>query len=71
MADPVTADEVLRHLTEARYPTDKEKLTSTAERAGAPEAVLRTIRAFPPLAYRDRDDVLESLRPGEAGQRSA
>ena len=71
MADAVTADEVLSHLTDVDYPADKDTLTAAAERAGASEAVLRAIRAIPPVDYRNRDEVVRSLRLDPAPERES
>jgi hypothetical protein len=61
-ADAVTADDVLRHLTDVDHPADEETLLTAAERRGASPDVLGAIRAVPPVDHRDRDEVVRSLR---------
>ena len=77
MPAAVTAAEVLRHLGDVDYPADKDTLVARAEQAGAPEEVLKAIRAIPPgFDYRNRDEVVRSLpldpgagrEPGEAAE---
>jgi Protein of unknown function (DUF2795) len=60
--DAVTADDVLRHLTDVDHPADEETLLTAAERRGASPDVLGAIRAVPPVDHRDRDEVVRSLR---------
>lgn len=62
VADAVTAQEVLAHLNDVDYPADKDALVSAAERAGGSEEVVRALRAIPPVDYRNRDEVVRSLR---------
>lgn len=75
MADAVTADQVMGHLTDVDYPADKDTLVTAADRAGAPPEVLRALRAVPPVDYRNRDEVVRSLRlepePGRDPARAA
>ncbi|WP_198588125.1 DUF2795 domain-containing protein [Geodermatophilus chilensis] len=79
MADAVTADDVMRHLTDVDYPADKETLLAEAERRGASPEVVKAIRAVPPVDYRNRDEVVRSLRldpaphaePGQQARASA
>lgn len=75
MGAAVTADEVMGHLTDVDYPADKDALVAAASERGAPEEVLRAIRAIPPVDYRNDDEVVRSLRldpsPGdEPGQQA-
>ncbi|WP_209307671.1 DUF2795 domain-containing protein [Geodermatophilus sp. DF01-2] len=58
----MTADDVMRSLTDVDYPADKEALLAAAERRGASPEVLRAIRAVPPVDYRNGDEVVRSLR---------
>ena len=62
MTDAITPDQVLRYLADVDYPADKDTLVTTAERAGAPDGVLRSIRAIPPVEYRSRAEVVRSVR---------
>jgi hypothetical protein len=71
VTDALTPDQVLGYLEDVDYPADKDTLVATAERAGAPEAVLRSIRAIPPVDYRSRAEVLRSVRVDPAAGRSA
>jgi hypothetical protein len=67
---PITPDEVLSYLKDVDYPADKDTLVATAEKAGAPETVLRSIRAIPPVDYRSRDEVVRSVRVDPGAGRS-
>jgi hypothetical protein len=58
----VTADDVLGYLSDTDFPAGKDALVTTAQQAGAPEEVLRSIRAIPPVDYGNRDEVARSLR---------
>jgi hypothetical protein len=75
VTDALTPDQVLRYLDTVDYPADKDTLVATAERAGAPEDVLRSIRAIPPVDYRNRAEVVRSVRldpaPGRSASRAA
>jgi hypothetical protein len=62
VADAVTTDEVMSYLADVDYPADKETLLAAAERHGAPQEVLRAIRAIPPVDYRSRAEVIQSVR---------
>ncbi|MGY1708773.1 DUF2795 domain-containing protein [Geodermatophilus sp. SYSU D00758] len=62
MADAVTADEVMGHLTDEDHPAGKDPLLADAQRRGAGAEVLKAIRAVPPVDYRSRDEVVRSLR---------
>jgi Protein of unknown function (DUF2795) len=77
MPAAVTADEVLRHLGDVDHPADEDTLVASAERAGAPEEVVKSFRAVPPgFDHRNRDEVVRSLRldpgasqePGDAAR---
>jgi hypothetical protein len=60
VTDPLTPEDVLRYLKDVDYPAGKEALVDAAERAGAPEVVIRSLRAIPPVDYRSRAEVLRS-----------
>jgi hypothetical protein len=71
MTDPVTPDEILAYLDDVDYPADRAALVASAGRAGAPEAVLRRIRAVAPVEYRNRAEAAWSVRVDPAVGRSA
>ena len=71
MTDPLTPEDVLRYLQDVDYPAGKEALVDAAERAGAPEAVIRSLRAIPPVEYRSRAEVARSVRVDPGAGRSA
>ena len=71
MADPFTPEQVLDYLAEVDYPADKDALVSAAERSGAPDEVLRSLRAIPPVDYRSRAEVVRSVRVDPAPGRPA
>jgi hypothetical protein len=49
VTDAITPDQVLRYLGDVDYPAGKEVLVVAAEQAGAPDAVIRSLRALPPV----------------------
>jgi hypothetical protein len=71
VTEAITPDQLLSYLADVDYPADKDTLVTTAERAGAPDAVLRSIRAIPPVDYRSRAEVARSVRTDPAAGRSA
>ncbi len=71
MTDETTRDQVLRYLGDVDYPADKDELIDGAERAGAPEAVVRSLRAIPPVEYRNRAEVVRSVPVDPGAGRSA
>jgi hypothetical protein len=71
MTDVTTPDQVLSYLADVDYPAGKDTLLAAAERAGAPEAVLRSIRAIPPVDYRSRAEVARSVAVDPGAGRSA
>ena len=71
MTDPLTPDQVLRYLGHVDHPAGKEELVAAAERAGAPEAVVRSLRALPPVEYRSRAEVMRSVPVDPGAGRSA
>jgi hypothetical protein len=44
VTDALTPDHVLRYVDDVDYPSGKVVLVAAAERAGAPEAVVRSLR---------------------------
>jgi hypothetical protein len=71
VTDPLTPEDVLRYLQDVDYPAGKEALVDAAERAGAPEAVVRSLRAIPPVEYRSRAEVARSVPVDPGSGRSA
>lgn len=56
----VTNAEVLRYLTSLDFPATKDDIVGEAERAGAPNDVLRALRAMPPVDYGNINEVSRS-----------
>ena len=57
-----TTDEVLRHLNALDFPADRDEIVREAEREGAPEDVVKALRAMPPVTYANRDEIIRSAR---------
>ena len=55
-----TTAEVLRYLNAVDFPADKADIVREAQRQGAPEDVLKALRAMPPVEYRSKDEVAQS-----------
>jgi hypothetical protein len=70
VTDAITPDTVLGYLEDVDYPADKDALLAAAERAGAPDEVLRSIRAVPPVDYRSRAEVARSVQVDPGAGRS-
>ena len=60
-----TRDEVHAHLDDVDPPADEDRIVETAERSGAPEDVIRALRAMPPVECASRTEVLQSARTEE------
>ena len=71
MTDAITPDQVVQYLGDVDYPAAKEVLVTAAERAGAPEAVVHSLRAIPPVEYRNRAEVMRSVPVDPGAGRSA
>ncbi|MGY1634885.1 DUF2795 domain-containing protein [Geodermatophilus sp. SYSU D01186] len=71
MTDPITPDEIVRYLQDVDHPAGKDALVAAAERAGAPEAVVRSLRAIPVVEYRNRAEVARSVPVDPGAGRSA
>ncbi len=54
-------------LRDVHYPAGKEELLRAAEDAGAPEDMIRALRAIPPEVYRNREEVARSI-PGDPAE---
>jgi hypothetical protein len=48
-------------LVDVDYPATKDELVEAAARNGADEEALRALRAMPPVDYRSRQEVLQSV----------
>ncbi|SDF91047.1 DUF2795 domain-containing protein [Pseudonocardia oroxyli] len=71
MAGSLTPEQVLDYLTEVDYPADKDTLVDAARRVGAPDEVVRALRAIPPVDYDNGAEVVRSVRLDPAPERSA
>jgi hypothetical protein len=73
VTDAIAPEQVLDYLADVDHPADKDALVSAAERSGAPDEVLRGLRAIPPVDYRSRAEVVRSVQggpgPGPPGPR--
>ncbi len=49
------------------YPAGKQELIRAAKAAGAPEELIRALRAIPPEVYRNREEVARSI-PGDPAE---
>ena len=54
-------------LRDVDYPAGKEELIRAAEVAGAPEEMIRALRAIPPEVYRNLGEVARSI-PGDPAE---
>jgi hypothetical protein len=61
VTDALTPDQVRSYLGDVDFPADKDTLVAAAERAGAPEQVVKAIRAIPPVDYGSKDEVVRSV----------
>jgi hypothetical protein len=55
-----TTAEVLRYLDAVDFPAGKDDIVREAQREGAPEDVLKALRAIPPVEYRSKNEVARS-----------
>jgi Protein of unknown function (DUF2795) len=55
-----TTEDVLRYLNAVDFPASKEEIIGEAQREGAPEDVLKALRAMPPVEYRNRAEIAAS-----------
>lgn len=53
-------EDVLRYLNGVDFPASKEEIIGEAQREGAPEDVLKALRAMPPVEYRNRAEIAAS-----------
>ena len=66
MSHASSPDQVLQYLADVDFPADKDTLVAAAERAGAPEGVVRSLRAIPPVEYANRAEVGSSVPTSDA-----
>lgn len=55
-----SAAEVVDHLTTVDFPAHRDDLVRAAEGEGAPEDVVKALRAMPPVVYENKDEVRRS-----------
>lgn len=58
----VTNEQVMQYLSAMDYPANKDEILQEAEREGAPNEVLKALRALPPVAYDNTNEVVRSAR---------
>jgi hypothetical protein len=63
----VTLEDVFAPLNDLDYPAAKEDVVRHAESRGAPEEVLRALRALPLGDYASRDELGRSVDTMESG----
>ncbi|HEY8533846.1 MAG TPA: DUF2795 domain-containing protein [Micromonospora sp.] len=66
----VTNEEVLRYLKSLDFPLDKEEIVRQVEQQGAPESVVKALRALPPMDYRNKTEVVRSAATAIAPEMS-
>lgn len=55
-----SSEEVVRYLVTVDFPATKDELVADAEANGAPEDVLKSLRAMPPVSYGSKAEVQRS-----------
>jgi hypothetical protein len=55
-----TAEDVVEYLTNVDFPASRDALVQAAEQDGAPEDVVKALRAMPPVDYGNKDEVMRS-----------
>lgn len=61
MAQQADAKTVLTYLESLDYPATKAEVVAEAEREGAPEEVLASVRALALADYRSRDEIIRAI----------
>ena len=56
----VNAEQVVDHLTNVDFPAHRDELVAAAEAEGAPEDVVKALRAMPPVDHASKDEVRRS-----------
>jgi hypothetical protein len=51
---------VVEYLTNVDFPASRDALVQAAEQDGAPEDVVKALRAMPPVDYGNKDEVMRS-----------
>lgn len=67
----VSGSDVLRYLSSLDYPAGKDDVIREAKRRGAPDEVLRALRALPPVDYANGNEVVRSAATDIAEGQSA
>ncbi len=55
-----TSEQVVQYLISVDFPATKDALVREADRNGAPEDVIKALRAMPPVEYASKDEVQRS-----------
>jgi hypothetical protein len=55
-----TAADVKKYLKTVDFPADKDTIAYEAQQLGAPEDVIKALKAMPPVDYANKDEVLRS-----------
>lgn len=64
-----SAEEVVQYLEDVDFPAHRDDLVRAAEQAGAPEDVIKALRAMPPEEYGNKAEVMRSAHtPAEPGR---
>jgi hypothetical protein len=58
--------EVRKALTNVDFPASRDAIVQEAERDGAPEDVVKALRAMPPVDYANKDEVIRSAHTDAA-----
>jgi hypothetical protein len=67
-AEMVSESDVEPYLGAVDYPAERDAIVAAAAAAGAPDEVLRALRAMPPVEYRSRAEVLRSAHVDPAAE---
>lgn len=67
----VSDTDVLRYLSSLDYPAEKNDVVREAERQGAPQDVLRALRALPPVDYANGNQVVRSAKIDPAPEQNS
>jgi Protein of unknown function (DUF2795) len=67
----VSSDKVREYLETVDFPADREAVVREAQARGAPDIVLKALRAMPPDTYRNASEVLSSAGTDLAPELSA
>ena len=66
-----TNEQVVEYLVAADFPATKDELVEEAARNGAPDDVLKALRAMPPVEYGSKAEVQRSALRTEAEEMTA